>query len=159
MGDTTNGGNPFTGICGIFIPGAGSDFFSTLLNTCYTVSESGTVAHLLVCVDGFTIATVSPSAYGQTGFPPDKPPSRVYRKHLLANVKARMKSLCNYICPRSEEGVMLSDRARIGLRRPAWCIAEIMNILSGEFDASNITAIRIVHAFVFSYTPYFHIVE
>ena len=141
VGDQTNRGDPFTAICDIFIPGAGSEIMSTLLNTGYTVSESG-VAQLWIRVDGVPTATAPPSVDGQTGFPPDEHTSQGSREHLPADVKARMKMLCNDICPRTEEGVMLSDRAPPGSRRPTWCIAEIMNILTAEFDASKLKGVR-----------------
>jgi hypothetical protein len=142
VGDPTNRGDPFTAICGIFIPSAGSEIVSMLLNTGYTISESGTVAHLWIRVDGVSTATASLSDVDQTGFSPDEPPSQGSRQHLPTDVKARMKSLCDDICPMSEEGSMLSNKAPPGSRRPTWCIAETMNIMSNELDASKLKSVR-----------------
>jgi hypothetical protein len=113
-----------------------------LLNTDYTVSESGTVAHLWIRVDGVSTANAFLSDIDQTGFPPDEPPSQGSRQHLPPDVKARMKLVCNDICPRSKEGYMLSSRALPCSRRPTWCIEEIMNITSTEFDASKLKGVR-----------------
>jgi hypothetical protein len=72
-----------------------------------------------------------------------KKPSSILsnRKHLSPQVRCRMKELCKIICPRGEDGVMLSKRSK-GLKRPAWCIHGIMGILRSEFDASELDGVK-----------------
>ncbi len=53
-----------------------------------------------------------------------------------------MKLLCNDICRRSGDGVLLSERAQSDLRRPAWCLDEILNILDEEFVATKLKGAR-----------------
>ena len=60
------------------------------------------------------------------------------RKHLSPQVRSRMKELRNNICPRGEDGAMLSNRCRGPNKRPSWCIHAIMTILRNEFDKSEL---------------------
>ena len=91
----------------------------------HSISE-GSIAHIWVRADGAKnkVATDSENSCIPSGLSTDAPSSQASRQHMPADVKTRMKSLCNLICPRSEDGVML-----ICPRRPAWCIAEVMKIL------------------------------
>jgi hypothetical protein len=141
-GDIANRGDPFTAICRIFSPGSAAvQALPILMNTGYSISADGT-AQLWVRVEGRTNTTVSSSGVGQTGFVLEEPTSQISRDHLCAEVKNRMKMLCNNICPRSLDGVMLPERAHAGLRRPAWCLEEILNILGEEFEASKLKGAR-----------------
>jgi len=50
-----------------------------------------------------------------------------------------MKELCNEICPKNGEGVLLAKRAKAGeIKRPAWCIPLISSVFHTEFDASKL---------------------
>ena len=140
--DTTNRGDPFTAVCKIFTPGAGADIMSVLMKTGYSVSESGT-AQLWVRAEGNNSCPLSNSVNGETGFPSEEPSTQMSREHLPAEVKARMKSLCNEICPRSGDGVMLTERSQTGVKRPAWCLDEVMRILGEEFDESLLKNARL----------------
>ena len=85
-----------------------------------------------------TSKTVLASAIGQTGVILEEPLSQNYRDHLHTELKARMKSLCNIICPRNIDGVILHVRAKASLRRPVWYLDEIIKILREEFDEIKI---------------------
>lgn len=139
--DPTNRGDPFTAVCNVLTPGTGTDNTPAFVNTGYSVSEGGT-AQLWVRADANVCCPVSSSANGQTGFPLEEPSSQISREHLTPEVKARMKTLCDEICPRSVDGVMLCERSLTGVKRPSWCIDEIMKIMGEEFDASLLKGAR-----------------
>ena len=141
-GDITNRGDPFTTICGILSPWEGLQIKSAMLSNGYSVSEDGK-AQLWIHAERNTNHRASTSAIGQTDFPTEEEPSaQTSREHLPPEAKARMKSLCNDICPRSGDGVMLPERGHLSLKCPAWCLDEIMNILGEEFDESQLKGAR-----------------
>jgi hypothetical protein len=124
-GDLTNRGDPFLSICNIFLPGNGSTIATTLEDAGYEISE-GSVAQIWVRVGGFKRSSCDNNV-GDTGFNTDSPSSQLSRMQFLANVKVRMKQLCNEMCPRNSDGVMLGERAQKGdIKRPAWCTAHII---------------------------------
>ncbi len=141
-GDITNRGDPFTAICGIFSPWEGMQIKSAMMSSGYSISEDGK-AQLWIRAEKKTDHLMSTSAIGETDFPPEGAPSaHTSREHLTPEVKARMKSVCNDICPRSGDGVMLPKRGHSALKRPAWCLDEIMNILGEEFDENQLKGAR-----------------
>jgi hypothetical protein len=139
--DESNRGDPFTSICAIFLPYQSAQILSTLVNCGYSTSEGGSVAQLWVRTDPSHIKSLGTSNVDQTRFPPDQP-SKVSRAHLPSDIKARLKSACNDVCPRDKNGIMLAARAQGGVKRPAWCISEIMGILGDEFGESNVKDAR-----------------
>ena len=83
------------------------------------------------------------SVIGHTNFPTKEEPSaQNSHEHLPPEVKACMKSLCNDICPSSGDGVMLPERRHLSLKRLAWCLDEIINILGEEFDEIQLKSAR-----------------
>jgi hypothetical protein len=141
-GDITNKGDPFTTICGIFSPWEGLQIKSAMLINGYSVSEDGK-AQLWIRAERNTDHRVSTSVIGHTDFPTkEEPCAKTSREHLPPEVKARMKSLCNDICPRSGDGIMLPKRGHLSLKRSAWCLDEIINILGEEFYESQLKGAR-----------------
>ncbi len=100
--DGTNRGDPFTTISVIFLPFQSSQIVSTLVNCGYSTSEGGSVAQLCVRTDPSHIKSLGASNVDETGFPPDEPSSKVSRAHLPSDIKARLKSVCNDVCPRTK---------------------------------------------------------
>ncbi len=79
---------------------------------------------------------------GETNLPNDTHTTRASRAHLHSDVKQRMKTFCNEICPRNETGVMLGHKAYASSKRPAWCIERIIKSLHNEFDSEQLTHAR-----------------
>jgi len=124
-GDVTNRGDPFKSICNLFLPDNVSSIETKLQDVGYEISE-GSVAQIWVRVGGFKRSSCDNNV-GDTGFNTDSPSSQLSRMQFLANVKVRMKQLCNEMCPRNSDGVMLGERAQKGdIKRPAWCTAHII---------------------------------
>ena len=108
----------------------------------YSISEDGK-AQLWIRAERNTDQRISTIDIGQTDFPLEEEPStQTSREHLPPEVKDRMKSLSNDICPRSGDGVMLPERGHLSLKRPACCLDEIINILGEEFDESQLKGAR-----------------
>ena len=128
-------GDPFPSICSILVSGSGASISATLTNAGYYISEAS-VAQIWIRADGLpkSCSDSIGNSFAQTGSFTDDRSTKVSRQHLPADVKARMKSLCNDICPRNEDGIMLPEKGPGNIKRPAWCIHAIMNILNAEFD-------------------------
>lgn len=109
-GDLTNMGDPFLSICNICLPGNGSSIATTLEDVGYEISE-GSVAQMWVRANGPKRSSCDNNV-GDTGFNTAVPYSQLSRVHLPDDNKARMKQLCNEICPRNADGVMLGERAQ-----------------------------------------------
>ena len=145
MGDLTNRGDPFTSICNLFLESCESSIATQLHDDGYEITE-GSVAKIWVRVDG--PKSTSCNIVGETGFDTnapssDAPSSQLSRVHLPFDVKARMKELCNEICPRNADGFLLAERAKAGdIKRPAWCIPLISTVLHTEFDASKLKGVE-----------------
>jgi hypothetical protein len=113
-----------------------------MLSNGYSVSKDGK-AQLWDRAELNTDHRVSTCVIGQTDFPTEEEPSaQTSREHLPPEAKARMKSLCNNICPMSGDGAMLPEMGHLSLKRPAWCLDEIMNVLGEEFDESQLKGAR-----------------
>jgi len=139
--DTNNRGDPFSALCRHCSPGFVMQAKPILINTGYSVSAYGT-AQLWVLGEGLTSTTISASGVGHTVFLFEEPTSQICPENPCAEVKNRVKSLYNDICPRSIYGVMLPERTHAGLRRPAWCLDEILRIMGEEFYASKLIGAR-----------------
>ncbi len=103
------------------------------------------VAQIWIRAPNFADSTsnILSNSVGVTSLPMDTMSSQASRRsHLPADVKFRMKSLCNEICPRDEDGIMLLHKAHPCFKRPAWCIEHIMNALHNEFDSSQLADAR-----------------
>jgi hypothetical protein len=46
--------------------------------------------------------------------------------------------MCNKFCPRDEQGMMLSERGRGCITRPAWVIDKVMSELRAESDSEEL---------------------
>jgi hypothetical protein len=53
-----------------------------------------------------------------------------------------MKALCNKFCPRDEQGMMLPERGKGCMKRPAWVIDKVMSELSEECDSEELENAR-----------------
>ncbi len=57
-------------------------------------------------------------------------------------IRSRRKELRKEVCPIDDDGLMLGERSVHSLKRPAWCIAEIMHELEQEFDAHDLEGVQ-----------------
>ncbi len=64
--------------------------------------------------------------------------SNTSRNHLSGVVRRAMKALCNKLCPRDEQGMMMSERGRGCMKRPAWVIDKVMSELRADFDSEEL---------------------
>ena len=140
-------GTPYDVICSIFEAGRGPCIATVLKSADYTVCAKS-CAYLWVRApkprecsetrkldDGILLTTTT------SGSETPKTNLSNNRKHLSPRVRWRMKELCNSICPRGEDGVMLSESSK-GKKRPAWCIHAIMDILRSEFESSELDGVQ-----------------
>jgi len=143
-GDITKLGISYDVLCASFEVGRGP-YIATVLKTADITIFANSCACIWVRAenpiessetpmldDGILMTTTSGS---------EKPSSILSnRKHLSPRVRCQMEELCNSICPRGEDGVMLSERSKYQ-KRPAWCIHAIMVNLRSEFDASKLDGV------------------
>ena len=142
--DISNKGTPFDVLCASFKPERGPTIATNLKTAGFSVSASS-VAVIWVRAETFNeTSNTNIDAADLMSFPSpssDKNPSSIKsgrRKHLSAPIRSRMKELCDSICPRGEDGAMLSDKGKGPNKRPSWCIHAIMDILQNEFDKSEL---------------------
>ena len=132
--DSSNGGVPYDAVCNTFQPGCGLAYTDSLVSAGFQILDDF-VCHLWVRA----VSTIKAPFTSDTGLEcANETSTQCSRRHLSKVVRGRMKELCNIICPRNEDGVMLAERGASDMNRPVWCIEEIMATLREEFDASEL---------------------
>ena len=140
MAEISNKGAPFSALCNIMNLGCVPSLSSMLRGAGYEISAES-VAIAWVRADKAQGKTsggscANPALDAQTCS------SEGSRHHLSPKVRYRMVMLCNEVCPRDADNIMLVDRSLGDERRPSWCIAKIMHDLEREFDVSELRGVK-----------------
>ena len=130
--DQSNMGAPFIAVCDVIKKYQGSCIATALSGAGYLCCCEGV---LEVCARIQSLNVKPPRAVG-SGL--HESTSKTSRKHLSAVVRSAMKALCNKLCPRDEQGIMLSERGRGCMKRPAWVIDKVMSELRADFDSEEL---------------------
>ena len=138
-----NQGAPLSSVCETFKLGCVPSISAMLLSAGFLISEDLIADVWIRCepprnlpLHNLTVSSISPV------LPNEACSSGASRNHLPPRVRRRMKELCNEVCPRDGEGVMLGERSVSGEKRPAWCIEKIVHDLEEEFDEKHLNDIR-----------------
>lgn len=140
-GDICNKGTPYDVLCASFQAGSGSSIATLLKTAGFSVAEDST-ALIWVRADKPTISDMHSMENGKMSVTETQSPTTTGRKHLTKHVRSRMKDLCNRICPRGEDGVMLLDRGTRLSKRPRG-VCQRSWIFSGRsFRSPKSTALK-----------------
>ena len=139
--DPSNMGAPFSAMCEAFSnPDRVVSTVSALIGAGYVCSSEGDL-HVWARIEGPVNADRGPRS-GVTGSALRESSSTASRTHINPDVKNIMKQLCNKFCPRDDRGMMLSERGKGGLKRPAWVIESVLSGLRDEYDSSMLESAR-----------------
>ena len=141
--DLGNQGAPFSAICEALKHCSVSSFSNMLLSAGFVIAENLTGTLWVRCDPAKQISLKLPNISTTSHvLRTETCSSRGSRRHLNPMVRTRMKEVCNEVCPRDDDGLMLWERSAQGVKRPAWCISKIMHELEQEFDAADLEGVQ-----------------
>jgi hypothetical protein len=138
--DLCNMGAPFTAFCAAFNPDRGGCNASMFTGAGYVCSSEG-VLEVFARSECLTQPPEPPTRISGSG--QHESTSTMSRHHMSKEVKNSMKDLCSKLCPRDENGMMLSERGKGCLKRPAWVLENVMSSLREEYDPSQLERVRV----------------
>jgi len=138
--DPSHMGAPFSALCAAICNDSGACTMSKFVGAGYLCSSEG-VLEVFVRSESLKLPENTPTPVCGSGI--QESTTSKSRHHISKEVKNSMRNLCNKLCPRDENGLMLSERGKGCLKRPSWVIEEVLSSLKEEYDFLQPEIVRV----------------